>query len=60
MQPRCSICWTVHNLVKCSNEDCPNLVCTLHANRYDGRCNDCWDTDYILLPPLGPRITKTG
>jgi hypothetical protein len=51
MQPRCSTCWTTQNLAKCSKEDCPNLVCTLHGNRYSGRCSGCWDTAHILLPP---------
>ena len=44
MQPRCSICWTMQDLAKCSKEDCPNLLCTRHANLYDGRSEDCWDT----------------
>jgi hypothetical protein len=42
MQPRCSICWTAQNLAKCSKEGCPNLLCTPHSNRYNGRCPDCW------------------
>ena len=44
MQPRCSICWTVQNLAKCSKEDCPHLLCTLHGNRYGGHCIECWET----------------
>ena len=51
MQPRCSICWTTHNLAKCSNENCPNLLCTLHGNRYEGHCLACWETTNILLRP---------
>ena len=61
MQPRCCICWTMGNLAKCSKEDCPNMLCTLHGNRYDGRCVYCWDTTSVLLPrlPLGaPRPGK--
>ncbi len=53
MQPTCSSCWATDNLVKCSNEDCLNLVCTLHRKRYGGGCRGCWDTEYILLPPSG-------
>ncbi len=51
MQPRCSICWTLQNLAKCSNEDCPHLLCTLHGNRYGGHCVECWETASILLLP---------
>ena len=61
MQPRCSICWAVQNLAKCSKEGCPNLLCALHGNRYLGRCFDCWETAHILLlPSLGlPRRRLT-
>ena len=50
MQPRCSICWTVQNLAKCSNEGCPHLLCTLHGNRYLSRCFDCLGDSDLLLP----------
>jgi hypothetical protein len=51
VQPRCSTCWAIQNLAKCSSDDCPNLICSVHANRYGGRCTDCWDTACIILPP---------
>jgi hypothetical protein len=60
MQPRCSICWTVQNLAKCSKEDCPHLLCTLHGNRYGGHCIKCWETASILLPPSNRPRSRPG
>ena len=60
LQLRCSTCWTTKNLAKCSKEDCPNMLCILHGNRYDGRCADCWETISILLPPRSLGTSRPG
>ena len=63
MQHRCSICWTVQNLAKCSKEDCPQLLCTIHGNQHGGRCIECWETASILRPVSvrhGARAHPTG
>jgi hypothetical protein len=39
------------DLTKCTWDDCPNLLCSVHVKMYGGHCTDCWDTAIIILPP---------
>jgi hypothetical protein len=49
MQPRCSICWSVQNLEKCSKDDCSNLLCSVHINRY-GHPPFCGASRRFIVP----------
>jgi hypothetical protein len=46
--PRCAWCWAKEHLLKCENDDCPDLMCSAH--NYGGRCIQCWETGSIILP----------
>jgi len=51
----CISCGATAELVKCTHDDCSNLLCPAHSGRHGGRCRCCWDSGSILLPrwPLG-------
>jgi hypothetical protein len=56
MLPVCVSCGVTVDLVRCTHDECPNLLCPAHSRRHFGRCNDCWETPKDVSATMAERL----